>query len=190
MWHYLSAHRSIANLLVIVIWAVICDPSQDASRLVHQSHLLQGPHLLLALTGIEAIRTNVTCPALLDGPLLQRKQKIGNCATLGGALCGLPSVTSLSMPSVPYPCASQQHTRFTGRGLAVSSVTTPFASWHKSQITCGSPTSRYTRASQPPAECASRVIGPSVACFAASTAALTRSKYLQRAAPRSAGFAQ
>ena len=40
-------------------------------------------------------------------------------------------------------------------------------------------TSRYTLDSQPPAECARMVMGPSVANFAAFTAASTLFRYLQ-----------
>ena len=46
-------------------------------------------------------------------------------------------------------------------------------------VTQSSLTNRYTRANQPPAECASRVTGPSLASCAVFTAASTRSKYLQ-----------
>lgn len=41
-------------------------------------------------------------------------------------------------------------------------------------------TRRYTLESHPPAECATMVIGPSVACFAAATAASTLLRYLHR----------
>lgn len=88
-----DTHGDICHMLVEVVGAVLSHPCQNPPCLIHKTLILHTNHRS------RICASHDTQPSKDGGHAASKR-------TFGGAWCGLPSVTSRSMPSVPNPCSS------------------------------------------------------------------------------------